>query len=179
MSIGSTLDPDAVSSAAAARPPGHDNGSLGPSDLSDTGSDSVGSTGLDPAILADDGDSTGTGVDPSPADRRSDDVDADIGFDRVVTADEAGLGGGLDQAEEARYGITDEALDPVDEAGASVEPPVASRRRAHPGRGAPSDDDALRDDLPAAEALEISGEPDVRLAGGDEGEDDEAGDDAA
>ena len=34
----------------------------------------------------------------------------DIGFDRVVGADEAGLGGGLDQAEEAQLGITDEEL---------------------------------------------------------------------
>jgi hypothetical protein len=34
----------------------------------------------------------------------------DIGFDRVVGADEAGLGGGLDQAEEARLGVTDEEL---------------------------------------------------------------------
>ena len=34
----------------------------------------------------------------------------DTGFDRVVEADEAGLGGGLDQAEEARLGVTDEEL---------------------------------------------------------------------
>jgi hypothetical protein len=34
----------------------------------------------------------------------------DIGFDRVVQADEAGLGGGLDQAEEAQLGVTDEEL---------------------------------------------------------------------
>ncbi|HVF18062.1 MAG TPA: hypothetical protein VNA21_14175 [Steroidobacteraceae bacterium] len=34
----------------------------------------------------------------------------DIGFDRVVAADEAGLGGGLDQAEEAQLGVTDEEL---------------------------------------------------------------------
>jgi hypothetical protein len=32
------------------------------------------------------------------------------GFDRVVGADEAGLGGGLDQAEEAQLGVTDEEL---------------------------------------------------------------------
>ena len=35
---------------------------------------------------------------------------ADIGFDRVVGAEEAGLGGGLDQAEEAQLGVTDEEL---------------------------------------------------------------------
>jgi hypothetical protein len=34
----------------------------------------------------------------------------DTGFDRVIGADEAGLGGGLDQAEEARLGVTDEEL---------------------------------------------------------------------
>jgi hypothetical protein len=38
-------------------------------------------------------------------------VGGDIGFDRVVGADEAGLGGGLDQAEEAQLGITDEEID--------------------------------------------------------------------
>jgi hypothetical protein len=42
--------------------------------------------------------------------RVSGEVGADIGFDRVVGADEAGLGGGLDQAEEAQLGITDEEL---------------------------------------------------------------------
>jgi hypothetical protein len=34
----------------------------------------------------------------------------DIGFDRVVGPEEAGLGGGLDQAEEAQLGVTDEEL---------------------------------------------------------------------
>lgn len=34
----------------------------------------------------------------------------DIGFDRIVGPEEAGLGGGLDQAEEARLGVTDEEL---------------------------------------------------------------------
>lgn len=35
---------------------------------------------------------------------------SDIRADRVVDAEEAGLGGGLDQAEEARIGITDEEI---------------------------------------------------------------------
>lgn len=35
----------------------------------------------------------------------------DTGFDRVVGPAEAGLGGGLDQAEEAQLGITDEELE--------------------------------------------------------------------
>ena len=34
----------------------------------------------------------------------------DIGSDRVIGPDEAGLGGSLDQAEEAQLGITDEEL---------------------------------------------------------------------
>jgi hypothetical protein len=34
----------------------------------------------------------------------------DIAPDRIVGAEEAGLGGGLDQAEEAQLGITDEEL---------------------------------------------------------------------
>jgi hypothetical protein len=34
----------------------------------------------------------------------------DTGFDRIVGPEEAGLGGGLDQAEEAQLGITDEEL---------------------------------------------------------------------
>jgi hypothetical protein len=129
MSAGSTLDPDAVPGPGRVGPPGHDTGSLGPSDVSDTGSDSVGPTGYDAAILAEGGDSVGTGTDPSPAQANDDDGGSDIGFDRVVRADEAGLGGGLDQAEEARYGVTDEALDPVDEAGAALDPAGAPRRR--------------------------------------------------
>lgn len=35
---------------------------------------------------------------------------ADEGTDRVVKSEEAGLGGGLDQAEEAQLGTTDEEL---------------------------------------------------------------------
>lgn len=38
-------------------------------------------------------------------------IGGDIGTDRIVGADEAGLGGGLDQAEEARLGITDEEIE--------------------------------------------------------------------
>jgi hypothetical protein len=34
----------------------------------------------------------------------------DTGFDRIIGPDEAGLGGGLDQAEEAQLGVTDEEL---------------------------------------------------------------------
>jgi hypothetical protein len=134
MSAGSTLDPDAGTGPGSLRPPGHDVGSLGPSDLSDTGSDTVGPGGYDPAILGDDGDSVGTGVDPAPYEANDGDTGSDVGFDRVVGADEAGLGGGLDQAEEASYGVTDEELDPVDEAGASLAP-VGARTRDRAGEG--------------------------------------------
>lgn len=92
MTSSSTLNPDATPGAAAPRPKGHDTRSLGPSDSSDSGSDVVGDTGLDPVILAENGDSSGTGVDASPLEFRSDDTD--IGFDRVVGAAQAGLGGG-------------------------------------------------------------------------------------
>ena len=37
-------------------------------------------------------------------------VGGDIAPDRIVGAEEAGLGGGLDQAEEAQLGVTDEEL---------------------------------------------------------------------
>ena len=133
----STLDPDAGTGPGAVVPPGHDVGSLGPSDLSDTGSDSLGPSGYDRSIRESDGDSVGTGVDPSPLESNVDDPGEDIGFDRIVDASEAGLGGGLDQAEEALAGVTDEDLDPVDEAGASLDPD------AGPPRG--------RDDTPLTE----------------------------
>jgi hypothetical protein len=38
----------------------------------------------------------------------------EIGADRVVNDEEAGLGGGLDQAEEAQLGVTDEELQAED-----------------------------------------------------------------
>jgi hypothetical protein len=44
-------------------------------------------------------------------------ADADIGFDRIVTAAEAGLGDGPDQAEEARLGITDEEIRELEDRG--------------------------------------------------------------
>ena len=49
---------------------------------------------------------------------------ADITADRVVESEEAGLGGGLDQAEEAQLGITDEEIADLvrDELGLDPEP---------------------------------------------------------
>ena len=72
----------------------------GPSDSSDSFSDR-------PDRPSTDSDAGGTGERrtvgkvPFPKDQ---------GTDRVVESEEAGLGGGLDQAEEARLGITDEEL---------------------------------------------------------------------
>ena len=171
MSTPSNLDPDALPGRGSLRPPGHDTGALGPSDLSDTGSDSVGQSGYDEAILSDTGDSVGTGVDASPIEPDDGDTGHDIGFDRVVRADEAGLGAGLDQAEEARHGVTDEALDPVDEAGAALDPGraragPASRRRRWDGAGVEAagtsatwSTDALPDDdAPAVDDPDDAGE---------------------
>jgi hypothetical protein len=96
-----TLDPDQLTDQARrAR-------SIGPSDSSDSGSDLAGVEDLD----ADDtSDRHGTGDRPS-ADEESDVLpDSDIAPDRIVRAEEAGLGGGLDQAEEAQLGVTDEEL---------------------------------------------------------------------
>jgi hypothetical protein len=89
-------------------PKGHDIRSLGPSDSSDTGADMMGIGGLDSTS-----DRNGTG---ERADVENDtDVDADaesdISADSIVDSEEAGLGGGLDQAEEAQLGVTDEEID--------------------------------------------------------------------
>jgi len=75
----STLDPDNAGQRRRRKAPKDDARAFGPSDSSDTGSDVVGAP-TDPQA--------GPG--------------AEHGFDRVVNAEEAGLGGGLDQAEEAR-----------------------------------------------------------------------------
>src|SRR3954462_2511630 len=87
-------------------PKGHDIRSVGPSDSSDTGADMVGIAGLDSTS-----DRNGTGerasVEPDL------EADTDIGVDDVVRAEEAGLGRGLDQAEEAQLGVTDEEIEAV------------------------------------------------------------------
>ncbi len=86
---------------------GHDIRSLGPSDSSDSGSDMSGLGGLDSTS-----DRQGTGERAS-VENNADDVEeaADITPDDIVDAEEAGLGGGLDQAEEAQLGITDEEIE--------------------------------------------------------------------
>ncbi len=73
---------------------------IGPSDSSDSYADRP--------DVSTDTDAGGTGERktvgkiPEPRDQKT---------DRVVTGQEAGLGGGLDQAEEGRLGVTDEELD--------------------------------------------------------------------
>ena len=141
MASSSTLDPDNFPANRSARKPkGHDTRTLGPSDSSDSGSDMAG-PGLidDDAIKLDrgtnedteagrgnvadagasigdlhmdsDSDRYGTGEHLTAGKDPSVEVDGDIDTDRVVDAEEAGLGGGLDQAEEAQLGITDEELE--------------------------------------------------------------------
>ena len=83
---------------------GRDIASVGPSDSSDTGADMMGLTGLDSTS---DRQGTGERLDVEDAG----DETEELALDRVVRASEAGLGGGLDQAEEAQLGVTDEELE--------------------------------------------------------------------
>ena len=118
---------------------GHDVRSLGPSDSSDSGSDLAGPGLIDDDLIGldrgtnedseggrgnvadagasvgdlgmdDTSDRSGTGERLAAGKEPDVRVGGDIGFDRVVGADEAGLGGGLDEAEEARAGVTDEEI---------------------------------------------------------------------
>jgi hypothetical protein len=86
---------------------GHDVRSLGPSDSSDTGADMMGIEGLDNTS-----DRQGTG-ERTTIETELVGENGDIRPNRVVRADEAGLGGGLDQAEEAQLGVTDEEIEEV------------------------------------------------------------------
>ena len=83
---------------------GQDVQSIGPSDSSDTGADSQGDE-------ADESNTDRNGTGERTSIENDTRPDADIAADRIVTADEAGLGGGLDQAEEAQLGVTDEEID--------------------------------------------------------------------
>jgi hypothetical protein len=56
-------------------------------------------------------DRQGTGERTDVGDFTSGDANADLIPDRVIDADDAGLGDGLDQAEEAQLGVTDEEID--------------------------------------------------------------------
>ena len=107
----STLDPDNFPATGSPLPKGHSIRSLGPSDSSDSGSDVVAPQALDDEELAADTDRYGTGEHASAGNDKHLHVNSDIEPDRVIASDEAGLGGGLDQAEEAQLGITDEELE--------------------------------------------------------------------
>jgi hypothetical protein len=139
--MASTLNPNAVATGRGGdTAKGHDVKSLGPSDSSDSGSDMAGpglvdddALGLDRGTnedaeagrrnvadsgasvgdlgMDDNSDRYGTGERLTAGKEPRVRVDGDRDTDRVVGADEAGLGDGLDQAEEARLGITDEELD--------------------------------------------------------------------
>jgi hypothetical protein len=74
---------------------------IGPSNSSDTLSDRPGEPGTD-------SDAEGTGTRASVGMVRP--PKPETATDRVVNDEEAGLGGGLDQAEEAQLGITDEDI---------------------------------------------------------------------
>jgi hypothetical protein len=94
--MGSTLDPENFPHGRARKTSkGHDRRALGPSDSSDTGADLVGQGPLD-----DTSDRDGTGERMTVGKERVR-PGHDIGTDRVVGPEEAGLGEGLDEAEEA------------------------------------------------------------------------------
>jgi hypothetical protein len=102
-----TVDLDSLlDESGNAFPKGHDIGSVGPSDSSDSGSDMVGVGGLDSTT-----DRNGTGERASLENDADEDALSDIAADGIVEAEEAGLGGGLDQAEEAQLGVTDEEIE--------------------------------------------------------------------
>ena len=137
---GSTLDPDNIPARRGRKTvKGTDIKSLGPSDSSDSGSDMAGPGLVDAdALHLDRGTNedmeggtvgkieAGAGVGDREMDDTSDAegtgehltagleprirANQDRGVDRIVDASEAGLGGGLDQAEEARLGKIDEEL---------------------------------------------------------------------
>ena len=104
----STLDPDNLPGQdAAEQPKGRDVRSVGPSNSSDTGADMI---GADVGELADDtSDREGTGDRSSAGREPNIRMGGDIAPDRIVGPSEAGLGGGLDEAEEALVDSTDES----------------------------------------------------------------------
>ena len=137
---GSTLDPDNIPARRGRKTvKGTDVKSLGPSDTSDSGSDMAGPGQVDDDVLPldrgtnedpeggtvgkieagasvgdremdDNSDAAGTGEHLTAGKEPRGRVNADRDTDRIVNDEEAGLGGGLDQAEEARLGKTDEQL---------------------------------------------------------------------
>ena len=109
---GNTLDPDNLPENPRDKrktQKGHDTAALGPGDSSDSGvadaGASIGDLGMD-----ENSDRSGTGERYAAGKEPSARPSGDRHTDRVVTPAEAGLGGGLDQAEEARIGKTDEKI---------------------------------------------------------------------
>ena len=98
--------------------PGPGSRSIGPSNSSDSGSDLAGVQPHDgdefdsnATAMDDSSDAQGTGERSTAGADPDVRIGSDIGLDRVVGPEDAGLGGGLDQAEEARLGITDEEIE--------------------------------------------------------------------
>jgi hypothetical protein len=127
--MASTLDPDSFSVNGKPVAKGHDIRTLGPSDSSDSGSDIAGDAAEDEGAPPEaDSDRFGTGERAAATTGPDVEVNGDIAPDRIVTAEEAGLGGGLDQAEEAQLGIVDEEPD------ADTSPDELRPKRREPGR---------------------------------------------
>lgn len=99
----------------AIQPGGRKAPKIGPSDSSDTYSDN-------PEAVTD-SDAGGTGERGPASDRSARERRNETSPDRVVDSRDAGLGGGLDQAEEARLGITDEEIEKDRERSIDKRPP--------------------------------------------------------
>lgn len=119
MTSNSTLDPENFPERSRTVKKPNDTPSLGPSDSSDSGSDLAGvGPDIDDELVpdensrarSDESDRYGTGERRSARKDTAAAAASDIDVDRVVGPAEAGLGGGLDQAEEAQLGVTDEQL---------------------------------------------------------------------
>ncbi|HEX2198699.1 MAG TPA: hypothetical protein VHG88_08765 [Burkholderiales bacterium] len=89
--------------AGIPRSQGRADPKIGPSDSSDTFSDRP-----NESTDTDDG---GTGERATAGRDPHSEVHNERGVDRVVDSRDAGLGGGLDQAEEGRLGVTDEEIE--------------------------------------------------------------------
>jgi hypothetical protein len=98
--MASPLDPDdTLPERRHKTPKGHDVRALGPGDSSDTGADMAGATL--PGGTDNTSDRNGTGERVSTDQQRPVHAGEDIDTDRVVHAEDAGLGDGLDEAEQA------------------------------------------------------------------------------
>jgi hypothetical protein len=89
--------------AGIPRSQGRADPKIGPSDSSDTFADRP-----NESTDTDDG---GTGERATAGRDPHSEVHNERGVDRVVDSRDAGLGGGLDQAEEGRLGVTDEEIE--------------------------------------------------------------------